>query len=153
MQHENIFQKGKLNNYFHRQAETENSVPFIRTPIRGHLSGKINMIQNLSTSQVICKVGESKAEITDYLWLLTSENPHIFWSYLQEVDEALPVKSREKSPCASGRKRGRGAILIYARSPCLSLKISPLRWNYLARVQSVRFNQSLIDMEKAKTQF
>ena len=78
LQHENIFQKGKLNNYFHRQAETENSVPFIRTPIRGHLSGKINMIQNLSASQIICKVGESKAEITDCLWLLTSENPHIF---------------------------------------------------------------------------
>ena len=71
MQHENIFQKGKLNNDFHRQTETENSVPFIRTRIRGHSSGKINMIQKLSASQVICKVEKSKAEITDYLWLLT----------------------------------------------------------------------------------
>ena len=36
------------------------------------------MIQNLFASQVICKVGKSKAEITDYLWFLTSQNPHIF---------------------------------------------------------------------------
>lgn len=125
LQHENSFQRGKLNNDFHRQTKTENSVPFIRTHIKGHPSGKINMIQNLSASQVICKVGKSKAEITDYLLFLTSQNPHIFGSYLQEVDEALTVKNRGKLACASGKRRGKGAILKYARSHCLSLKYLP----------------------------
>ena len=125
MQHENIFQKEKLNNDFHRQTKTENSVPFIRTHIKGHPSGKIDIIQNLSASQVICKVGKSKAEITDYLLFLTSQNPHIFGSYLQELDEALTVKNRGKPVCASGKRRGKGAILKYARSPCLSLKYLP----------------------------
>ena len=72
-------------------------------------------------------MGKSKAEITDYLLFLTSQNPHIFGSYLQEVDEALTVKNRGKPTYASGKRRGKGAILKYARSHLFVFKISPLR--------------------------
>ena len=67
-------------------------------------------------------MGKSNTEITNCLWPLTSGDPHTFVSYLQEVNQVLAVNSREKSPCASGRKRGKGAIVKYARAPCLSIK-------------------------------
>lgn len=122
---ENIFQKGKLHDNFQRQTKTKNSIPFTRTHIKGHAWGKINTTQNLPASQIICKMGKSKTVKKKTLWLFTSGDPHNFVSYLQEVDQVLRGNSREKSPCASGRRRGKGTILKYAGAPCLSLKRLP----------------------------
>lgn len=95
-------------------------------------------------------MGKSKAEITDNLWFLTHHRIPIFGFYLQQVDEALTVKSRKNLPlCFWQEKRKRGYFKI-CQITLFFFKISPLRLNYLARVQSARINQSLIGLEKAK---
>ena len=87
---------------------------------KGQSSGKETKLQNLPAPKVICNTGKTKTEIKDYLCFSTSGDPHIFVPYLQEVDQVLTVKNKEKSLCAAGRRRGNGAILKYAEHPvCL----------------------------------
>lgn len=100
--------------------------------IKGHNWGKENKLQNVPAPKVICKMEKTKTEIKDYLCFSTLGTPHIFVPYLQEVDQVLTVKNREKSPCGWQEERKRSHFEIH-QSTLFVFKRSALRWNYLAR--------------------
>lgn len=87
--------------------------------IKGYTLGKENKLQNIPAPQVICKMGKTKTEIKDYLCFSISGDPHIFVPYLQEVDQVLTVKSREKSLAERKRSHfeiGQSTLFVFKRS-------------------------------------